>query len=111
MLFQLFLNWTGSDPHSGIHDYEVGLATSGSASVPDISGFQSTHHHAFYQQFHPSLTEGTSFYILIKAINKAGVEAVKVTACCPFYHCDSIAILITYQQAYSCFYPKDVEEL
>ena len=75
---QLFLNWTGNDASSGIYDYEVGLATTSAATVPDISGFESTNHHTFYKQYHPTLTEGTPFYILIKAIDKAGVEFVQV---------------------------------
>ena len=92
-LFQLFLNWTGSDPHSGIHDYEVGLATSGSADVPDISGYQTTHHHAFYEQFHPTLTQGTPFYILVKAINKAGLETVQVIVC-PNVFCFDMCVCV-----------------
>ncbi|KAL8561571.1 hypothetical protein ACOMHN_024807 [Nucella lapillus] len=73
----LFLNWTGSDASSGVFDYEVGLASTSAASVPDISPYQSTHHHPFYKQHHPTLTEGTPFYILVKATDKAGITDVE----------------------------------
>ena len=76
---QLFLNWTGSDPESGIYDYEVGLAsTTSEAEVADISEYTSTHHHSFYRNHHPTLAEESPFYILIRATNKAGLQAVKV---------------------------------
>ncbi|XP_067684738.1 uncharacterized protein [Haliotis asinina] len=75
----LFVNWTGIDTESGIHDYELGLMSypSGEAA-PDILPFTSTHHHPQYQGYHPPLSEGQEFYITIKAINKAGLTAIEV---------------------------------
>ncbi|XP_076468275.1 uncharacterized protein LOC143299060 [Babylonia areolata] len=72
----LFLNWSGSDVESGIHDYEVGLATTPDTEVADISTFTSTHQRSFYRQHHPGLQEGTPFFILLRATNRAGLRAV-----------------------------------
>ncbi|XP_046570884.1 uncharacterized protein LOC124279133 [Haliotis rubra] len=75
----LFVNWTGIDTESGIHDYELGVMSNPSGeAAPDILPFTSTHHHPQYQGYHPPLSEGQQFYIAIKAINKAGLTAIQV---------------------------------
>ncbi|XP_046570853.1 uncharacterized protein LOC124279103 [Haliotis rubra] len=75
----LFVNWTGIDTESGIHDYELGLMSDPSGeAAPDILPFSSTHHHPQYQGYHPPLSEGQQFYIAIKAINKAGLTTIQV---------------------------------
>lgn len=73
------MNWTSDDPESGIHDYEVGLATtSDNTENPDLSPYTSTDHRAFYRVLHPSLTEGAPFYIFIRATNRADVSSIMV---------------------------------
>ncbi|XP_055958832.1 uncharacterized protein LOC126829498 [Patella vulgata] len=77
----IYVNWTaqGSLQNIGIYDYEFGLASSrSSVSAPDLLPFTSTHHHSWYQGYHPQLSDGTEFYISIKATNKAGKETIRV---------------------------------
>ena len=73
------MNWTGTDPQSGIYDYEIGFASSkDGADSPDILSFTSTHHHAHVQLFREDINTGTEFFVVIKAINKAGNSINKV---------------------------------
>ncbi|ESO88602.1 hypothetical protein LOTGIDRAFT_234472 [Lottia gigantea] len=72
----LYVNWTGIDVESGIYDYQFGLSSERD-SIPDLLPFQSTNHHAWYRGYHPQLTDGTEFFIHIKANNKAGLETIQ----------------------------------
>ncbi|XP_041351012.1 uncharacterized protein LOC121369995 [Gigantopelta aegis] len=77
--FKLHMNWTGSDPQSGIYDYEIGFASSkDGAASPDLMSFTSTHHHDHAQLFHDNVNAGREFFVVINAINKAGHAASKV---------------------------------
>ncbi|XP_041351011.1 uncharacterized protein LOC121369994 [Gigantopelta aegis] len=77
--FKLHMNWSGSDPQSGIYDYEIGFASSkDGAASPDLMSFTSTHHHDHAQLFHDNVNAGREFFVIIKAINKAGNSGSKV---------------------------------
>ncbi|ESO88609.1 hypothetical protein LOTGIDRAFT_165393 [Lottia gigantea] len=72
----IYVNWTGLDVESGIYDYQFGLSSERD-SIPDLLPFHSTNHHAWYRGYHPQLTDGTEFFIQIKATNKAGLETIQ----------------------------------
>ncbi|ESO94429.1 hypothetical protein LOTGIDRAFT_175429, partial [Lottia gigantea] len=72
----IYVNWTGIDVESGIYDYQFGLSSERD-SIPDLLPFHSTNHHAWYRGYHPQLTDGTEFFIHIKATNKAGLETIQ----------------------------------
>ena len=77
-LLQLELSWFGSDEESGIHTYEVGLSSTGSEDV-DLLPYTSTHGHRHFITYHPNLMDGETFYVHIKAVNRAGQQTVEVT--------------------------------
>ncbi|ESO83749.1 hypothetical protein LOTGIDRAFT_168990 [Lottia gigantea] len=72
----IYVNWTGIDVESGIYDYQFGLSSERD-SIPDLLPFHSTNHHTWYRGYHPQLTDGTEFFIHIKATNKAGLETIQ----------------------------------
>ncbi|XP_078585869.1 uncharacterized protein LOC144867679 [Branchiostoma floridae x Branchiostoma japonicum] len=75
----LHIQWDGWDDESGIADYEVGLASTRSASVsPDIHTFVSTKSHTELILHHPNLAQGALFYIVIRATNRALLSTLKV---------------------------------
>ena len=79
VFFQLELSWFGSDDESGIHTYEVGLGSTGSEDV-DLMPYTSTHGHRHFTTYHPDLMDGQTFYIHIKAVNRAGQQTVQVSS-------------------------------
>ena len=74
---QLELSWFGSDADSGIYAYEVGLSSTGSEDM-DLLPYTSTHGHRHFITYHPDLMDGQTFYIHIKAVNRAGQQTVQV---------------------------------
>ena len=75
--FQLELSWFGSDDESGIHTHEIGLSSTGSEDM-DLLPYTSTHGHRHFITYHPDLMDGQTFYIHIKAVNRAGQQTVQV---------------------------------
>ncbi|KAK2158684.1 hypothetical protein NP493_1763g00001 [Ridgeia piscesae] len=73
----LELSWFGSDDESGIYAYEVGLSSTGSEDM-DLLPYTSTHGHRHFITYHPDLMDGQTFYIHIKAVNRAGQQTVQV---------------------------------
>jgi len=71
------VSWNTTVGPSGVHDYEIGLATD-NTSFPDILPFQSTKQHAFSRLFHPEIWDGDEFYILIQVTSKSSVSNIKV---------------------------------
>ena len=74
---QLELSWFGSDDESGIYAYEVGLSSMRSEDM-DLLPYTSTHGHRHFITYHPDLMDGQTFYIHIKAVNRAGQQTVQV---------------------------------
>ncbi|XP_070573771.1 uncharacterized protein [Ptychodera flava] len=70
---ELSFKWQGEDAESGIYDYEVGLSSVPSGLIPDILPFTSTKSNPAFLTYHPNLGEGVEFYVVIKAINRAGL--------------------------------------
>ena len=75
--FQLELTWHGSDSESSIHDYSVALSFTYSGEG-DIMPYKSTHESSYFITYHPNLLDMQKFYIMIKAVNKAGLETIQV---------------------------------
>ncbi|KAL3841826.1 hypothetical protein ACJMK2_019925 [Sinanodonta woodiana] len=69
------LVWRVINGSAGIHDYEVGLSSTGASD--DLMLFRSTNQHTHHQILHPNIQEGEEFYILVKAISKSSVTTVK----------------------------------
>ena len=76
-VIQLELSWFGSDEESGIHTYEVGLSSTGSEDM-DLLPYTSTHGHRHFITYHSNLMDGETFYVHIKAVNRAGSQTVQV---------------------------------
>ncbi|CAC5401969.1 unnamed protein product [Mytilus coruscus] len=74
---QLLISWKSGIADVLVYDYEVGLSTTKSSAAPDIVPFKSTRHHNHFRLNNPDLDEGKVFYVIIKAISKAGVEGMQ----------------------------------
>ncbi|KAI0242789.1 hypothetical protein LSAT2_011095 [Lamellibrachia satsuma] len=72
----LELSWFGSDDESGIHAYDVGLSSTGSEGM-DVLPYTSTHGHRHFITYHPDLMDGETFYVHIRAVNRAGQLTVE----------------------------------
>lgn len=55
---------------SGIYDYEIGLASTRSAT-PDKMTFTSSHKHQHVRIHYPNIWNGDEFYILVKTTAKS----------------------------------------
>ncbi|CAH1794767.1 unnamed protein product [Owenia fusiformis] len=75
---QLSLTWIGMDNESYIFDYEIGLSSTPSSMKPDVMPFHSTNQRASWRLYHPAISEGQLFYILVKATNRAKMITLKV---------------------------------
>ena len=60
-----------------ISDYEVGLSSDPNNEIPDLGSY-STQGHQHYNMYHPELTQGMIFYLMITATNKAQLSTRKV---------------------------------
>ena len=76
-VIQIVINWKGGDEESMISDYEIGLSSDPNNEIPDIHSY-STQGHQHYNIYHPELTQGMTFYLMIVAINKAQLSTRKV---------------------------------
>ena len=74
---QLEVSWFGSDAESGISTYDVGLSSTGSIDL-DLMPYTSSHGHRHMTTYRPNLMDGQTFYVHIKATNRAGQETVEV---------------------------------
>ncbi|KAK3103765.1 hypothetical protein FSP39_021725 [Pinctada imbricata] len=79
---RLHMSWEPVIAVGGIHDYEVGLATTSGSSSPDILAFRSTKQHAHIDIHHADIPDGTMFYVIIKSISKASVENIQSIGPC-----------------------------
>ncbi|KAK7101794.1 hypothetical protein V1264_020121 [Littorina saxatilis] len=72
----LKLTWEGEDAESEMEDYLVGLGSDRTAATaPDILPFTSTHGHSEYHVRHSGLSHGDVFFIFLRAVSKAGLQA------------------------------------
>ncbi|XP_022102003.1 uncharacterized protein LOC110985345 [Acanthaster planci] len=80
------ISWTGEDAESSIYDYEIGLSSQPSNPVPDqpsdptpdLVTFTSTSGHDHFVMYHPHISHGSVFYLVLKATNKAQLASFKV---------------------------------
>ena len=76
---QLYAYWSGQDAESGIGTYEVGLSTAKDTLVPDLVPFTPSHAgKPFVSLHHPNIKEGSKFYFVLRATNKAQLQKTKV---------------------------------
>ncbi|XP_077866322.1 uncharacterized protein LOC144354078 [Saccoglossus kowalevskii] len=74
----LSLRWIGYDDESSIFSYDVGISSTSSSLDPDVLPFTSTNGHSEFITYHPNLGEGSTFYIAIRAVNKAGLYKTEI---------------------------------
>ncbi|XP_038062737.1 uncharacterized protein LOC119733220 [Patiria miniata] len=75
----LTISWTGGiDTESSIYDYEIGLSSDPSNPTPDLVTFMSTSGHDHFLMYHPHISQGAVFFLVLKAINKAQLSTFKV---------------------------------
>lgn len=67
------MSWRAEGGLSGVYDYEVGVSSTTDQTDPELLGFTVTHHHAHFYIDQAYIPEGKKFYLLIKAISRAGV--------------------------------------
>ncbi|XP_038050879.1 uncharacterized protein LOC119724031 [Patiria miniata] len=73
----LSMSWTGEDAESSIYDYEIGLSTDPSNLTPDLVTFRSTAGRDHFIMYHPDISHGSVFYLVLKAVNKAQLSTFK----------------------------------
>ncbi|XP_022088109.1 uncharacterized protein LOC110977889 isoform X2 [Acanthaster planci] len=71
------VSWSGEDLESSIYDYEIGLSSDLSNLTPDLVTFVSTSGHDRFVMYHPHISHGSVFYLVLQAINKAQVSTTK----------------------------------
>ncbi|XP_038050540.1 uncharacterized protein LOC119723761 [Patiria miniata] len=71
------ISWTGEDAESSIYDYEIGLSTDPSSLTPDLVTFRSTSGQDHFMMYHPHISHGSVFYLVLKAVNKAQLSTIK----------------------------------
>ncbi|XP_033637440.1 uncharacterized protein LOC117298344 isoform X1 [Asterias rubens] len=64
-------SWSGSDAESSIYDYEIGLSSDPSNPTSDLVTFMSTSGHDRFVMYHPHISQGHVFFLVVKAVNKA----------------------------------------
>ncbi|KAL5006990.1 hypothetical protein ScPMuIL_015796 [Solemya velum] len=74
---QMEISWTCVEGRSGIHDYEIGLSSVSNSGSPDRLHFVSTKQHRHVRIPHPNIPQGSRFYVILKAISKAGIDTSK----------------------------------
>ncbi|XP_072033178.1 uncharacterized protein [Amphiura filiformis] len=71
-------SWIGWDGESAIYDFYIALSSVASDLLPDIMPYVSTAgKHQFTLQ-HPTITHGSVFYLIVKAVNKAQMTSSKI---------------------------------
>ncbi|KAK3082667.1 hypothetical protein FSP39_002132, partial [Pinctada imbricata] len=75
------IEWMGVEGTSGIHDYEVGIATTADSPAPDIMGFKSTKQHPNIRFPHVDLPTGSLFYFTFNTITKTGIQTIQSIQC------------------------------
>ncbi|XP_038057739.1 uncharacterized protein LOC119729229 [Patiria miniata] len=72
------ISWTGGDTESAMYNYEIGLSSDPSNPTPDLVTFMSTSGHDHFVMYHPHISQGAVFFLVLKAINKAQLSTSKV---------------------------------
>ncbi|XP_022103276.1 uncharacterized protein LOC110986013 isoform X2 [Acanthaster planci] len=72
------ISWTGEDAESSIFDYKIGLSSDPSNPAPDLVTFTSTSGHNHFMMYHPDISQGAVFHLVLKAVNKAQLSTSKV---------------------------------
>ena len=75
---QVTISWTGKDKESSIFDYEIGLSSDPSNPTPDLVTFMSSSGHDHFVMYHPHISQGSVFHLVVKAVNKAQLSTTKV---------------------------------
>ena len=71
------LKWSLTEDESQIRDVYVGVASDPShIQAPDIEAYLPSRRLSAYRKNHAGINRGTSFYLMIKAVNKADLETV-----------------------------------
>lgn len=71
----LKVRWDGQDFESDMEDYYVGIGSDRTThSAPDLLPFTSTHGHTVYHARHSGLGQGDTFFLFLRAVNKAGLH-------------------------------------
>ncbi|XP_055997828.1 uncharacterized protein LOC125647098 [Ostrea edulis] len=78
----LFLSWLPVDNPGSVYDYEVGFSSTKGSPAPEIMAFRSTKQHPHLHVFHTDIPDGAEFYLIIKTISKANVEAIQSIGPC-----------------------------
>ncbi|XP_071798435.1 uncharacterized protein [Asterias amurensis] len=73
----IILSWSGSDAESSIFDYEIGLSSNPSSLTPDLVTFMSASGHNRFVMYHPHISQGRVFFLVVKAVNKAQLACYK----------------------------------
>ena len=71
------ISWNVSSTVSGIHNFEVGLASQ-IGQNPDRLNFVSSNQHQRIRLLYPNVWNGEDFFILLKTITKANIEVIEV---------------------------------
>ena len=74
---RLVASWEGQDQQSGIEDFFVGIASTASENPPSVFPFTSTTQLSNISVKIPRLAEGQQHFVIVKAINRAGLETTK----------------------------------
>ena len=72
------ISWMGLEEESAIFDYEIGLSSDSANPTPDLEAFRSTSGHDHTVMYHPRISQGSVFYLVLKAINRAQLSTTKV---------------------------------
>ena len=71
------LTWSISDEESQLSQVFVGFGRHPtSSSTPDILGFTETKQNMFFRKHHLGIGNGDTFFIFIKAINRASIQSI-----------------------------------
>ncbi|XP_063399976.1 uncharacterized protein LOC134684607 [Mytilus trossulus] len=70
------VSWKVDDLPAKIYDYEVGLSTTAGSAAPDLMNFITTNQNPHIRIQHADIPDGTTFYIIIKAISGSNVEGL-----------------------------------
>ena len=72
----LRLRWAGRDEQSPTEEFYVGLGLDRTSSSPALLAFTPTHGRQSYHARHAGLGHGALFYVFLRAVNKAGLQAL-----------------------------------
>lgn len=70
------IKWHGRDDESEMHHFEIGFSTNGQTA--DLIGFETTNQRQYYHKVYLGFGHGSSFFIIMKATNKAFLTTTTV---------------------------------